>query len=70
MPWVTVYALWPLSMAAMAARLAGSGTSKSGRPIERLIGSFIALDMSNALRMPEASMDLILWASHDSFIST
>ena len=49
-------------MASMAAALTGSGTSKSGRPIERLIGSFIDLDMSNALRIPEASIYFILSA--------
>ena len=36
--------LWPIS-----------GTSKSGRPIERLIGSFIFAARSKTLRMPEAS---------------
>src|SRR3954469_14336355 len=39
----------------MAASLAASGTSKSGSPIERLIGSFIFAARSKTLRMPEAS---------------
>src|SRR5258708_6579990 len=39
----------------MAAFLAISGTSKSGRPIERLIGSFIFAARSKTLRMPDAS---------------
>src|SRR5436190_15565357 len=42
-------------MASIAARLARSGTSKSGRPIEKLIGSFILAARSKTLRMPEAS---------------
>ena len=54
-------------MASMAAALTGPGTSKSGSPIERLIGSFIDLDMSNALRIPEASMCFILSAIQASF---
>ena len=57
----------PLSIAAIAASLTGPGTSKSGRPIERLIGSFIDFAMSNALRMPEASMCFILSAIQASF---
>src|SRR4051812_39214994 len=52
----------------MAAALTGSATSKSGRPIDRLIGSVIALAMSKALRMPEASMCLIRSAIQASFI--
>ena len=39
----------------MAASFAGSGTSKSGSPIDRLIGSFIFAARSKTLRMPEAS---------------
>src|SRR6185437_1197518 len=39
----------------MAAVLAISGTSKSGSPIDRLIGSFIFAARSKTLRMPEAS---------------
>src|SRR5579884_177429 len=39
----------------MAASLATSGTSKSGSPIDRLIGSFIFAARSKTLRMPEAS---------------
>src|SRR5688500_15827500 len=35
-----------------------SGTSKSGRPIEKLIGSFIFAARSKTLRMPEASTPL------------
>src|SRR3954454_147609 len=54
-------------MASKAAALTGSATSKSGRPIERLIGSTIDFDMSNALRMPEASIDLIRSAIQASF---
>src|SRR3954468_3149441 len=42
-------------MDSIAACLATSGTSKSGRPIERLIGSFIFAARSKTLRMPEAS---------------
>src|SRR5665213_1618966 len=42
-------------MASIAASLAASGTSKSGRPIEKLIGSFILAARSKTLRMPEAS---------------
>ncbi len=64
---MTVYAFLPARMASMAAALAGSGTSKSGRPIDRLIGSFIDLAMSNALRMPEASMCFIRSAIQESF---
>src|SRR3954463_13979664 len=56
-------------MASQAAALTGPATSKSGRPIERLIGSFIDLAMSNALRMPEASIDLIRSAIQASFTS-
>src|SRR5437660_235158 len=33
-------------MASIAAALTGSATSKSGRPIERLIGSFMALTLA------------------------
>src|SRR5258708_31055235 len=54
-------------MASIAAALTGSATSKSGRPIERLIGSFIDFDMSNALRIPEASIWLIRSAIQASF---
>src|SRR3954463_15866240 len=54
-------------MASQAAALTGPATSKSGRPIERLIGSFIDFAMSNALRMPEASIDLIRSAIQASF---
>ncbi len=57
-------------MASIAAALAGSGTSKSGRPIDRLIGSFIDLDMSNALRIPEASMCFIRSAIQASFTAS
>ena len=39
----------------MAAVLAIGGTSKSGSPIDRLIGSFIFAARSKTLRMPEAS---------------
>src|SRR5688572_12459147 len=39
----------------MAAALTGSGTSKSGRPIERLIGSLSLAARSKTFRMPEAS---------------
>src|SRR5436190_24349133 len=42
----------------MAAFFASSGTSKSGSPIERLIGSFIEAARSKTLRMPEASTAL------------
>src|SRR6476619_6578211 len=42
-------------MAAIAASLATSGTSKSGSPIDRLIGSFIFAARSKSLRIPEAS---------------
>ena len=48
----------PVKLAAIdsiAADLTISGTSKSGSPIERLIGSFIFAARSNTLRMPEAS---------------
>src|SRR3954447_1757188 len=68
MPWVTVYWFLPERIASIAAAFTGSATSKSGRPIDRLIGSFIALAMSNALRMPEASMWLIRSAIQASFI--
>src|SRR3954471_13791252 len=54
-------------MASIAAALTGPATSKSGRPIERLIGSFIDFDMSNALRIPEASILLIRSAIQASF---
>ena len=67
MPWVTVYRFLPRRIASMAAALTGSGTSKSGCPIERLIGSFIALARSNTLRMPEASMCFIRSAIQASF---
>ena len=43
---------WP----SLAAALTGSGTSKSGRPMLRLIGSFRLRARSNTLRMPDASM--------------
>src|SRR3954468_21699988 len=56
-------------MASIAAALTGPATSKSGRPIERLIGSFIDFDMSNALRIPEASIWLIRSAIQASFTS-
>ena len=42
-------------------------TSKSGRPIERLIGLTIDLESSNALRIPEASIRLIRSAIQASF---
>src|SRR5581483_11181884 len=42
-------------MDSIAASLMGSGTSKSGRPIDRLIGSFIFAARSKTLRMPDAS---------------
>src|SRR5580765_1486064 len=45
----------------MAASLAISGTSKSGRPIEKLIGSFILAARSKTLRMPEASTAWARW---------
>ena len=38
-----MYALCPALIASIAAFLTGSETSKSGRPIERLIGSFMRL---------------------------
>ncbi len=66
-PCVTVYAFRPDSMARIAAFLTGSETSKSGRPIERLIGSFIVLAMSNALRIPETSICFIRSAIQASF---
>ena len=39
--------------------IGGSGTGKSGWPIERLIGSGIEAAMSNTLRMPELSKCLV-----------
>src|SRR5207237_2962103 len=39
-------------MASMQASFTGSGTSKSGWPIEKLIGSFIFAARSKTLRMP------------------
>ena len=57
----------PVKAAAIAAAFTGSGTSKSGSPIDRLIGSFIVLAISNALRMPEASMCCIRSAIQESF---
>src|SRR5512144_2500451 len=62
MPCVTVYWFFPAWIASKAAVLTESATSKSGRPIERLIGFFIDWAMSKALRMPEASMCCILSA--------
>src|SRR5262249_41130258 len=43
-------------MAAWAAAFTGPGTSKSGCPIERLIGCFRVRARSNTLRMPDDSM--------------
>src|SRR6478672_11934660 len=43
-------------MAARAAALTGSGTSKSGWPMLRLTGSFRLRPRSKTRRMPEASM--------------
>ena len=60
----------PALIASIAAALTGSATSKSGRPIERLIGSFIVLAMSNALRMPEASICFIRSAIQASFTAS
>src|ERR1019366_3141123 len=42
-------------MASIAAVFTTSGTSKSGSPIDRLIGSFILAARSKTLRIPEAS---------------
>src|SRR5205823_8932834 len=53
-------------MASIAADLAISGTSKSGRPIDRLIGSFILAARSKTLRMPEASTP---WARAEIYSS-
>src|SRR5947208_6246083 len=55
MPCVGEYPLLRCSIASMAARRIGSGTSKSGWPIERLMGSFSRAARSNTLRMPELS---------------
>src|SRR5947207_443342 len=49
-------------MAAWAASLTGSGTSKSGWPMLRLIGSGMLRASSNTLRMPDDSMKRILSA--------
>src|SRR5258708_6035718 len=48
-------------MDSIAASLMASGTSKSGRPIDRLIGSFIFAARSKTLRMPEASTPIARW---------
>ena len=69
MPWVTVYWFLPERIASMAAAFTEPATSKSGRPIDRLIGSFIARAISKALRMPEASMCCIRSAIQASFMS-
>src|SRR5581483_7168687 len=57
----------PRSIASTAAALTGPATSKSGRPLERVIGSVIARAISNALRMPEASIVFIRSAIQASF---
>src|SRR3954469_14693863 len=46
-------------MASMQASLIESGTSKSGWPIEKLIGSFIFAARSKTLRMPLESKALV-----------
>src|SRR2546421_1787264 len=65
-PWVWVYRLCPELIASMAACLACWGTSKSGRPIDRLIGSFIFAARSKTLRIPEASTP---WARAEMYSS-
>ena len=56
-------------MAALAAALIGSGTSKCGWPMLRLIGSLSDLPSSNTLRMPDISMARVRSASQDSGIT-
>src|SRR5262245_29407825 len=68
MPWVTVYPLSPRSIAALAASLIGSGTSKCGWPMLRLTGSFSPLPNSKILRIPDNSMRLVRSASQWSSI--
>src|SRR6478672_2144256 len=52
-------------MASIAASLATSGTSKSGWPIEKLIGSFIFAARSKTLRMPLESKARVRSARRD-----
>src|SRR5262245_35411116 len=49
----------------MQASLIGWGTSKSGCPIEKLIGSFILAARSKTLRMPLESKALVRSARRD-----
>src|SRR4051812_2349040 len=56
MPCVCVYELRSASIAAIAARLIGAATGKSGWPIERLIGSLRLRARSKIRRMPLESM--------------
>src|SRR5262245_58551912 len=55
MPAVLVYEFLPASMAAWAAALIGSGTSKCGWPILKFTGSFKSRAISDTHRMPDGS---------------
>src|SRR4030042_5290663 len=53
MPWVGVYLLNPLLVHSIPSSLRGSGMSKSGSPMLRLIGSFIWRARSKIRLTPE-----------------